>query len=157
MRSIERASAKPVIANLLFVLTAVFFGVNCASQYRNVKIHLVPTENSNKGNPVIIRIHQLQSDATFQTLTIETYLKDPANALGADQLEKPLEKTVYPGAILNLDDLKISKKATFIAILADFYESEGDQWRLIASAKTFGGKPVVIECQEKKLVFRKQQ
>lgn len=157
MRSVGKASAKPLIANLLFVMASVLISVNCSSNYKNIKIHLVPTENCNQGNPVIIRIHQLQSDATFQTLTIESYLKDPATALGADQLDKPLEKTAYPGTILNLDELKISKEAVFIAIIADFYESEGDLWRLIEPAKTFGGKPVIVECHEKKLVLREQQ
>jgi type VI secretion system VasD/TssJ family lipoprotein len=156
MRFIER-SAKPSAVHVLFAALFVLLTSFCSSNYKNVKIHFLSTDNCNKGNPVIVRIHQLQSDATFQTLTIESYLKDPANSLGADQLGKPVEKTVYPGTTLNLDELKISQEAVFIAILADFYASEGDHWRLIETVKTFGGKPVIIECHEKKLVLRKQQ
>lgn len=156
MRFIGR-SAKLSVIHVLFTALFVLLTSFCSSNYKNVKISFSPTDNCNKGNPVIVRIHQLLSDATFQTLTIESYLKDPATALGTDQIGKPIEKTIYPGTTLNLDELKISKEAAFIAVIADFYESGGDQWRLIEPVKTFGGKPVVIECLEKKLVLVKQQ
>lgn len=156
MRESKGVLTRSTLAVLLFSFLYLQLSFSCSSAYRNIKIQLQATTDCNKGNPIIIRIHQLQSDATFKTITIESYIRNPDEAFGKDQLEKPLEKTVYPDSVLKLDDLKISKEAHFIAVVADFYEFEGDQWRLLEPAATFGKRPIIIACQGKRIVLLKQ-
>ncbi len=119
---------------------------------RHLTFQIQATETSNDGNPVVIRIHQLRSDATIRATTIEAYVRNPNGALGEDQIGNAVEQVVRPGQTVTLEKIKLGKEAQFVAIVADFYQTRGDNWYLLLPVETYRNQQVIIKCEEQRLV-----
>lgn len=143
--------SKRFILFTIGLVTLLIF-ISCASS-KSMNLRLQAGEKSNNGNAVVVRIHQLRNDVNFKRLTIQSYLKDPRNSIGEDQIGEPLEYTIHPADSLALGKIKISKESRFIAITANFFGAEGEKWRLIEPVENLTGKEITIQTTENELTF----
>ncbi len=134
------------IRQIAFVLLLGIFSSCGGSKNPTLRLNFQPGPDCNNGNPVVVWIYQLRSDAAFQSLSAELFAKNPQQALDTDKVAEPQEYTLRPGQILSLGKLKFTGETRFIAVLADFYQPTGDQWRLSLPIEAIDRKQVVVRC-----------
>lgn len=148
MRNLKHVSAL-FPCGIRLTAFAVLLGIlsSCGgSKNPTLRLNFQPGPDCNNGNPVVVWVYQLRSDAAFQSLSAELFAKNPQQALDADKVAEPQEYTLRPGQILSLGKLKFAEETQFIAVLADFYQPDGDQWRISLPIEAIDGKQVVVRC-----------
>jgi type VI secretion system VasD/TssJ family lipoprotein len=138
---------------LLFLTIAVTTGA-CGPLRRKpsmvVRMHGEAGMNAvdKRPNAAVVRVYQLTSRANFDRASRAALWRDDTAALGNELVAKQ-ELTLVPDA---QEELKIglAKSTRFVAVAADFYNPDGETWRVVYPAKS-GKKPVKIRLGERQL------
>ena len=102
-------------------------------------------------NAAVVRVYQLTSRANFDRASRAAIWRDDTTALGAELVSRN-ELTLFPKT---QESVKIDlKKATrFVAIAADFYNPEGEGWRVVYPAHS-RKEPIRVRLGEQQLSAR---
>jgi type VI secretion system VasD/TssJ family lipoprotein len=99
-------------------------------------------------NAAVVRVYQLTSRANFDRASRAALWRDDTAALGNELVAKQ-ELTLLPDAEESLK-IALAKSTRFVAVAADFYNPDGEAWRVVYPAKS-GKKPVKIRLGERQL------
>lgn len=99
-------------------------------------------------NAAVVRVYQLTSRANFDRASRAALWRDDTAALGNELVAKQ-ELTLLPDAEESLK-IGLAKSTKFVAVAADFYNPDGEAWRVVYPAKS-GKKPVRIRLGERQL------
>ena len=99
-------------------------------------------------NAAVVRVYQLTSRANFDRASRAALWRDDTAALGNELVAKQ-ELTLLPDAEESLK-IGLAKSTKFVAVAADFYNPDGEAWRVVYPAKS-GKKPIRIRLGERQL------
>ena len=102
-------------------------------------------------NAAVVRIYQLTSRANFDRASRAALWRDDSSALGAELVAKH-EVTLLPYAQESLE-IGLKKTTRFVAVAADFYNPEGEAWRVVYPARP-GKKPIQVRLGQRQLSIR---
>jgi type VI secretion system protein VasD len=101
------------------------------SRSRSVTVQLASGAQQNvangRPNAVVVRVYQLTARGNFDRASPVALWRDDVTALG-DELVARREVTLLPAGAERLT-MKLADKTRFVAVAADFYNPETDQWR----------------------------
>ena len=148
----------PATARRLFVVAlALATGVSGCGWIRRdpsvtIRVHGDARMNfvNERPNAAVIRIYQLASRANFDRASRAALWQNDSAALGAGLLARR-EVTLLPEAQEALE-LELRKGARFVAVAADFYNPEGEGWRVVYPASP--KKPIRIRLGERQISSR---
>jgi type VI secretion system VasD/TssJ family lipoprotein len=100
---------------------------------------------------VQVTVYQLAARARFDAAAPAALLRDDAQALGEDLVEKRV-LTLLPAGRESAS-LPLAKGAKYLAATADFFSRDRDAWRQVVPVPS-GGKPVLIDVRGRQLVIR---
>ncbi len=99
---------------------------------------------NNGGNPVVVRIYQLKSVASFQRATAETFWNQDKATLGSDLLGDPIEIVMHPNETRKIKGIDLNKETNFIGAAADFYKPDVQRWKSILDVTKMKGHQIVL-------------
>jgi type VI secretion system VasD/TssJ family lipoprotein len=138
----------------LLFLTIALTTTGCGSIRRKpsmvVRMHGDSGMNAvdKRPNAAVVRVYQLTSRANFDRASRAALWRDDTAALGNELVAKQ-ELTLLPDAEESLK-IALAKSTRFVAVAADFYNPDGEAWRVVYPAKS-GKKPVKIRLGERQL------
>lgn len=94
------------------------------------------------GNAAVVRIYQLNSQASFMNTTLARFWQDDRAALGAQYVDHR-QLLLYPGQSETIP-IEVSDETLYIGIAADLREPDRDQWRQVFSVDELNGEDVTI-------------
>jgi type VI secretion system VasD/TssJ family lipoprotein len=121
-----------------------------------VQLQMTGAANQNPdgaGRPqsVQVTVYQLAARTRFDAATPAALLRDDAQALGEDLVEKRVLTLLPAGR--ETASLPVAKNARYLAATADFFSRDGDKWRRVLPMPS-GKKRVIIDVHGRELVIR---
>ena len=105
---------------------------------------------NDRPNAAVVRIYKHASRANFDRASRAALWQDDSAALGGELLARR-EVTLLPEAQEALE-LELRKGARFVAVAADFYNPDGDGWRVVYPASP--KKPIRVRLGERQISSR---
>ena len=143
---------------ICFLLCAFFILTSC-SHYLNMKIRTTADSN-NGGNPVVLKIYQLRTDAKFNRVTLEKFWesdKSDIDALEPDLIDTPIEMVLYPEENKFLNEIEINDETIYLGVAANFYDPDIDQWRLLYDLSKGNVEDILIAVGRNKVAIAKKE
>ena len=106
---------------------------------------------NDRPNAAAVRIYQLRSRTNFDRASRATLWRDDTGALGTELVSKH-EVTLLPEGQESVT-LRLDKATRFVAVAADFYNPDGESWRVVYPAKP-AKKPLSVRVSERQLSSR---
>ena len=94
------------------------------------------TDLNNGGNPVVIRLYQLNSEVNFNRVTLEKFWENDQAILDNELIGNPVEVVLYPEEEIILKEVEIKDETRYFAAAANFYNPNLNYWRDIYDLST---------------------
>ncbi len=91
---------------------------------------------------VRVRVYELTEDASFRTVTLETFWRDEAAAL-AGELVGSQQVLLYPGATETVE-IQPGPSTRFIGVAANFRLPDPQHWRQVYPVESLRGRTVHV-------------
>ncbi len=138
------ASAPPPLAPALPPLT-IAAPANAATSARMI-IETSPDTNpdaSGRASPVVVRVYQLRTDASFRAAEFFPLFDDDEAVLGEGLLSRD-EYVLAPSESKTIE-VSVSPETRFVGAIAAFRSIRDAQWRSIVAASPGGGLRISVE------------
>ena len=106
---------------------------------------------NDRPNAAVVRVYELTSRANFDRASRAALWRDDSSALGGELISRR-ELTLLPDAHESLK-IGLKKPTRFVAVAADFYDPQGEGWRVVYPAKS-SKKPIHVRLGERQLSAR---
>jgi len=140
---------------LLFIISSVII-ISLTGCSHKVAIYVQAANDlNNGGNPVVVRLYQLTTDMNFKSETSESFWRSNQISFQRDIVGETKEIILHPREVLKLEKIKINKNANFLAVAADFYQPDKDQWQYIYDVSKYKSKKLLLAVRKNSLVITK--
>jgi len=121
---------------------------------RNISVFIqADNDLNNGGNPVVVRIYQLNTDVNFKSETPESFWRSEQISFQKDVTGATKEIMLHPREVLKIDKFEIHDDTVYLIVAADFYKPDKDQWYYIYNITKNETGQVLIAVRDNTLVM----
>lgn len=113
-----------------------------------------PQPNSDTGNTLVVYVYDLSTDESYKGLMLKDFLANPEKPFATGQVGESRKERLFPGKPLDLGKIEQKKEVKYIAVLADFIQSEGAVWKQLIDLEAEQKKYVTVVSDGNQLSVR---